>query len=266
MKKFRQARAAIATAAYAVLDTAASAVFGLVYPRGCAACGVVRLDGDGVEAVCRECRDGIRLIGLTRSRCRRCSSPLPRPLEEGEDQPARCRACRNRVLYFKSAVAWAAYSGPVKEMIVRMKREEDRAIAAAIGRETVAVVSGAGFGAEIDCVVAVPAERPIASRHDFNQAEVMASVVARGLRSRHIESALAKVRRTAKQAWLPSTARFPNVKDAFRAVRKRGIRGKTVLLVDDVMTTGATAAECSKALLEGGAKRVYAAAAARAVL
>lgn len=115
-----------------------------------------------------------------------------------------------------------------------------------------------------DCVVPVPLHWTRQWTRGFNQA----ADLAKGL-GLPVVHALARVRRTTTQTALPSARRRANVKDAF-AIRRgyvpRLLRGRTVVLVDDVCTTGATLEACARVLIDAGVREVRAVTAARAVL
>lgn len=111
-----------------------------------------------------------------------------------------------------------------------------------------------------DVVVPVPLHRARRLARGFNQA----ADLARGL-GLPVSQALRRTRNTGSQADLPAARRHANVRGAFRLARRAPIRGASVVLVDDVSTTGATLEACGRALLEGGAREVRALIAARAV-
>lgn len=96
----------------------------------------------------------------------------------------------------------------------------------------------------------------------YNPAELLAERVAHVLKRPWTARALVKIRKTKPQMELPRTERLKNVEGAFRA-RARWIRNRSLLLVDDVLTTGATANACTQALFEAGAQEVFVAVAGR---
>jgi predicted amidophosphoribosyltransferase len=101
-------------------------------------------------------------------------------------------------------------------------------------------------------------------RRGFNQAERIAATLAAALGIEHVEGALCKVARTRRQSQTPRDARADNVRGAFAAVDTR-LAGLRVILVDDLVTTGATAGACASAILAAGAKVVAVVCFARAL-
>lgn len=109
---------------------------------------------------------------------------------------------------------------------------------------------------EYDCVLPVPLHRTRLRWRGFNQSLLLARGLCGGRRGRLAPWPLARRRATPPQVGLGETERRRNVRDAFVVVRPDSIRGATVLLVDDVMTTGATVDECARVLRRAGARHV----------
>jgi ComF family protein len=97
----------------------------------------------------------------------------------------------------------------------------------------------------------------------FNQSELLARAISRASGKEVLQWALQRTKQTMPQVALDRSRRAENVEGAFHLRRPKRVNGRVILLVDDVMTTGATAEACSRALLEGGAKTVYVAVYAR---
>ncbi len=154
--------------------------------------------------------------------------------------------------------------GSVRQAIHRLKYHRDVALADVLAAQLLALVQALAW--PITLVVAVPLGQQRLRTRGYNQAALLAFPLALGLGVPWARRALARVRETRSQVGLSASERRENVAGAFRAAPDARLRGATVLLVDDVMTTGATLDAAARALLAGGAAEVYAVTVARAVL
>ena len=171
---------------------------------------------------------------------------------------ARCPRCRRRPPLVTLARSIGPYEGALRAIVHALKYD---------GRPTLArhlAVRMRALGAEVldgaDLVVPVPLHASRERARGFNQARELARHLASPL-----ADALTRTRRTAAQADLPAAKRHANVRDAFAIRRGARVKGCTIVLVDDVTTTGATLNACAARLLAAGAKEVRALTAARAV-
>lgn len=223
--------------------------FSLALPPRCAACGAW-----GRVPLCAACERAVRWI--TAPICDRCGRPTEYPVE-------RCRDCRGRRLGFDRARAAALYAGPAREALKAFKLLGERRNATALAAAMVPAASGLGG----DAVTWVPATRRAEAGRGFNPAEEIARRLGEML-GLPAPPMLAKVRETRDQSGLSRTERRANLRGAFAAlgpVTARGPVAARVLLVDDVMTTGATAYACASALKRAGARRVSVVTFARAL-
>ena len=228
----------------------------LIYPRRCLACGGEMEEGRGW--LCGECASKVVPIGD--NTCPRCGKPLG-PYQA---KPAKgCHICRNRPLFFSRAIGAVRYGGPVREMILKLKFGRVAAAAYPLAELLTGTALRERLSEQVDLVVPVPLSRQREWRRGYNQAELLARRLARGLRLKLIPRGLVRVRAARPQAALSPRERRKNLTRAFAARRAQVFRGKRVLVVDDVMTTAATCAECARALKEAGAKKVIAAVVAR---
>jgi ComF family protein len=171
---------------------------------------------------------------------------------------ALCPRCRRREPLVALARAIGPYEGALRAIVHALKYD---------GRPTIARhlaarmrLAGAEVLADADVAVAVPLHRSRERARGFNQAREIARHL--GL---PIADALTRTRRTPSQADLPAARRHANVRGAFEWRRSADVRGRVVVLVDDVSTTGATLNACAGPLLDAGATEVRALTAARAV-
>ena len=238
-----------------------SELLNLVFPPlpGCPFCGRVGENGE----ICSSCRQEI--IDFQRHpRCNRCgraqtgkklsfsSGKILDPL----DKPFNCADCLNREKNFELARAIGTYEGCLKEIIHKFKFKRQRYLAQFLGPLLVDVFWTCPAYQEGQVVVPVPLTPSRLRERGFNQAELLAREVARAL-NLPLHSALVKVRETTPQTSLKREQRMDNLKEAFKVEEPFLIAGRAVLLIDDVFTTGATVGECSRVLINAGAKEVY---------
>ncbi len=115
---------------------------------------------------------------------------------------------------------------------------------------------------KIDLLVPVPLQRKRLQQRSYNQALLLARVVAKIRKLPVDNDLLVKVRETESQQGLSAKERVKNLQGAFKL--EKNVSGQNILLIDDVMTTGATVAACSRTLIEGGANHIYVAVIGRA--
>jgi ComF family protein len=213
----------------------------------------------GRVPVCLSCLSSLRPLEAA-DICASCGLPLESPAPHPaarEDQ--RCGLCRGERA-FDIARACGVYEGSLRSLIHLLKYRKMTPLAIPLAERMRGLIGALG---PVDVVVPVPLYRSRLWGRGFNQALTLSRLIARpaGL---PLSNALCRRKRTRPQAGLSHGARRRNVEGAF-AVRDRGaIRGKRVLLVDDVMTTGATATACAKVLKRAGAVSVAVLTAARA--
>lgn len=250
-------QASLRQAVLALGDAAAflgRGALGLVYPPHCFACGRDTA-GAGGGPLCPACLARVRPVETA---CPACGTPRgPHAPDEG-----RCDSCRNRALHFETACGAFHYEDPVRRLLHRLKFEGLQAAAGPLARLALERLRRLPFVTELDAVVPVPMHWLKRARRGHNPSELIARELASGL-GLPFAQPLVKVRATAAQMELLRARRLENPKGAFRARRRRALEGRAVLLVDDVMTTAATVAECARALREAGVARVFAFAVAR---
>ncbi len=226
-----------------------------LYPRICPGCG--RASDRAGRCICWDCFGRIEVLdgGL----CALCGNPLtgnPR-------SDFICALCRQNKPSFDRARSGALFSGIMRSVLHDFKYNNALWLTADIS-DIIEGVLSVGFDVNsIDLVVPVPLFRTRERERSYNQAQVLAVELAERLDRRLDTRSLKRVRATETQTRFNAAQRRVNIKDAFAVVRTQWIRGRTILLVDDVMTTGATLSECSAALKRGGARTVYAVSAAR---
>jgi ComF family protein len=223
------------------------AATGIVYPPSCIACHAAVGEA---QALCAACWAGIGFI--ERPYCERLGTPFAVDLGAGLLSPAAIAD----LPVFARARAVCRFDGAARDLVHRLKYGDRLELALTLGR----MMSQAGreLVAETDLVVPVPLHRTRLWGRRFNQAAALAEVVARLNRLPLAAQGLARVKRTRQQVGLTRTQRAENLQGAFRvadAMRPR-IESRRILLVDDVLTTGATVNAAARALLRAGARSV----------
>ncbi len=199
--------------------------------------------------MCKECLSAPE-PGTAEHFCTLCNTPFANrfPL----DEHGVCAACRSGLRGFDSAASFGAYEGTLRTLIHLFKYAGMKPLVKPLGRYLErAIPVDSGF----DIVVPVPLHWRKRWKRGFNQAELLAREVA-GRRGFQMVRALRRVKASDAQAGLSKTARRSNVQGAFQVRQSPTLAGQRVLLVDDVMTTGATAGACARALKRAGAKSV----------
>jgi ComF family protein len=227
----------------------AAALVDLVFPPSCLAC---RKAIDTTGALCPPCWSAIRFI--ERPFCERLGTPFATDLgAEGLLSPD---AIANPPVYARARAVAHFDDGPARSLVHRLKYGDRLELARTMG----AWMARAGdeLLTEADVLVPVPLHRGRLARRRFNQAALLAAHVSRRTGVPVDAFALSRVKPTPPQVGLTRTQRAANVQGAFRVdAEMRGqIAGKAVVLVDDVLTSGATINAASRAVLRGGAKRV----------
>jgi ComF family protein len=180
--------------------------------------------------------------------CASCRTPFVNEFPLAPD--GRCALCRNGLRGFDFAYCYGSYDGPLKDLVHLYKYGRVQALS---GHFTKWLAAALPLDASYDVVVPVPLHWRRRWHRGFNQAALLGRGIAkaRGIRFANL---LSRKRWTGSQASLANSDRRANVSGAFRV---RGeLKGLRVLLIDDVMTTGATASACASTLKRAGAKSV----------
>jgi ComF family protein len=238
------------------------AALDLVFPPFCVICRH-RLGAGRRDPLCGPCWVALERIGPPM--CARCGRPFPR-LDVAAVAPAqRCGDCRRRPPAFTAARAAARYGDTVREALHAFKFDRRRALAAPLGDLLAEIPLGALATGGIDVVVPVPLHPSRERERGFNQAALLARRAARVWGLPLAADALGRAVPTATQTALAGRERQDNVRGAFTVRRPEAVAGRRVGLVDDVLTTGATAGECARCLHDAGAAAVVVLTVARAV-
>ncbi len=175
-----------------------------------------------------------------------------------------CGQCRGRKQLFRAARAIGPYAGALRKAVLQAKHAAYEPLAEALGHVLAARIQQTPFAEPLDGVVAVPMHWLKRVWRKTNPEASIGRVVARQLGLEYLGGTVVCRRYLQRQSMLNSAERKKNVRGAYQASRFAKVAGKRLLLIDDVMTTGATAHECTRALLDAGATSVFVATVARA--
>lgn len=234
------------------------AAFRFVFPPSCPRCHVdvepQAFDSTGsliAPFLCRSCAGDV--LPPPGNRCRRCGVPLGPyiPSDSG------CVWCCSHQFHFERVIRLGLYDESMRLACLRIKSSTQAPLAAALANLLWLTEREELTAAAVDLVVPVPQflTRRLARPH--HAAETISRVLAERLGRPHHRRLLRKIRFTADQSDLTAAERRINLKDAFAVwPHARWLIGKTVLLVDDILTTGSTANECARTLRRAGARQV----------
>jgi ComF family protein len=234
-----------------VLRSALNALLDLLLAPMCLACECALDTGDRARLVCRRCR--ARLRALPHPCCPRCGASLMRT---GATPAAVCGECARWPAVLRTARSTCLMLPPADRIVHQLKYGGWPALARPMAERMLQIPLPAEVNEEVQLVVPVPTSAARRRARGYNQAELLAREYAR-LRGLRLLCALHRQRTAETQTALQPLERAANVAGAFRlADHVAGIEGEHILLIDDVLTTGATAAECAKALAAAGARCV----------
>ena len=211
-----------------------------VYPPACGGC-----EKPGVRW-CAECQ--AQITRPDAHLCPLCSRPQPDPFG------GICSTCQQSNSGCADIRSWAIFQGPVREAIHRLKYKGDIGLSETFTTKLVELLVELNW--KVDIVTAVPLSRQRLKQRGYNQAGLLGWPLAKALCVPYASQAIVRIRNTGSQVGLSIRERQDNVNGAFSAHPRLG-RGKNVLIIDDVLTTGATMQACARALLEAGANSVY---------
>jgi ComF family protein len=224
----------------------AGAALNTLYPPTCLAC---RAATAAHGALCPRCWNAMRFI--ERPFCERLGTPFEQDLGAGLLSP---QAMADPPVFARARAVARFEDGPVRTLAHRLKYSDRAELARPIACWMTR--AGADILAEADLLTPVPLHPLRLWRRRFNQAASLTREISRQTGKPCDLAALLRVKATASQVGLSRAQRAENVQGAFRAADGAPVRGRNIVLVDDILTSGATANAASRALLRAGAKRV----------
>lgn len=217
----------------------------LVFPRRCPICDAVMAYGE-----CGICDRHKTLPYVTEPACMKCGKEL------SESELEYCEDCRRHTRSFERAYPVFRYEEPVASSVLAIKYHNKREYVDYYGSLLAERIRKAGIADRIQIILPVPVHKNRRKKRGYNQAELLADVVGRQLDIPVDKMHLLRVSETAPQKELSPLERANNIKQALE-VKALPAEWKTVLLIDDIYTTGATVQACTEALQEAGVDRVY---------
>lgn len=217
-----------------------------IYPPRCAACST-----PGVR-LCSACTTSIKVIDQQRV-CPMCGIP--------QTTTELCQECATVSPAFTALRSWGLYEGALREAIHKLKYRNDLGVSEELARPLSALLTGTGW--HVDLISPVPLSRKRLKTRGYNQAAMIARWVSFTNRIPFYPGVMVRSKDTISQVGLSGEERRLNVLEAFEA-NPAIATGKSILVIDDVATTGATMQACALALLKSGASHVYGLTLARA--
>lgn len=220
----------------------------LIFPPSCLGCGSRLYCGDH-RAICQECRDNLKRIAEPLCVC--CGCTLPNFRSSGDHW---CGDCLSQPPYYTMLRSLFFYESPIPDLLKQFKFHHDMVAFDGIG-ELVLPFDFSAFEC-CDLILPVPLHTNRLWERGFNQSFLLAKLFFPKSTGKIFPDVLQRVRHTVPQTTLSGLERRKNLSDAFSVTEDDAIKGRVICLVDDVYTTGTTVNQCSRALIEAGAKEI----------
>jgi len=211
-----------------------------MFPPCCAGCG------EWGERYCKTCFANTKTINT--HICQICGEPI------GLESGSMCDRCKTTEIYFTAVRSWALFDDPLKFAIHKLKYQRNIGLGEVLAAPLARLLFDNYWG--IDLITAIPLDMDRKKERGFNQSVLLARPLSWISNIPFYENAVTRSRNTRSQVGLSRDERKENMSGAFRSDTKI-VKGKSILVIDDVITTGSTINACSKALIESGVKKVY---------
>jgi competence protein ComFC len=235
---------------FAVLEYFFQGFVSLVYPPYCLICQKSLTNRSLNEVLCPECSSKIRLN--IPPFCPKCSRHL------GKDPNyARCNSCQIFEQQFDFAWSACLYTDPLKDLIHSYKYHQKTLLRHTFSNLITGFIHRYNFDInQFDLIVPIPLHNTRLRERGYNQSELLAKNLSKKFNISLSINNLIRTRNTQTQTKLGQKERWTNIHQAFKIKNLKLFEGKNILLVDDLLTTGATASEAASALKESGANKV----------
>jgi ComF family protein len=242
-----------------MFDNLIHGLIDLLYPKVCVACRKSLKNISSVDnVVCCGCWEKIKRN--LPPFCRSCGRHLENPsLYAGRGVVKHiCPACIRSKLHFDRAFSACTYEGIIRNLIHEFKYGGKDYLGMALSKLMIEFIKEynvpVGY---VDYIVPVPLYKTRLREREFNQAQVLSRHIASEFNKATLDGCLIRHRSTRTQTELENSARMENVKGSFSLTNNEAIKGKSLLLIDDVLTTGATASEAAAVMKSAGANIVF---------
>ena len=243
------------------MGTFGGAIASVLFPSECRLCDALLTRATRLP-ICDPCLQSFPQLPV--HVCERCGQPWSLEAAE-EDSSASCRECRERGFAFHAARSFGLYQGGLARAIVLLKYEQLEPLGIWFARSLQEVVRNLPEKFAADLIVPVPLHRTRQKERGFNQVDLFGRPLARRLRLPYRPVLLKRERPRPEKHLLHYEERWEAVRGAFAIREGSQVDNSRILLLDDVMTSGATLDACSRALRDAGAKSVLGLTIARAV-
>lgn len=227
-------------------------VLDLFYPRTCLHCNCNLNDACEVY-LCHTCNEQISYVKDTY--CIRCGATLGPYVTLKEDEG--CSRCKGKKFHFDTVTPITHFNGVIKALIHKFKYAKLRFLCHTLNDVVTSHSPLRSIVQDVDIIVPVPLHWLKKFHRGFNQSELLSRSIQRHFLKPVSVRNLCRIKNTVSQTYLSKSKRQENVRNAFMVRRPDLFTGRTILLVDDVLTTGVTASECSRKLKEAGAGVVH---------
>jgi ComF family protein len=235
-----------------ILRSALDAVTSVLFPAPCRICDQILANASRIP-ICNHCLDSFEAIVPPFCQC--CGRPFASPIASQATWPL-CRLCRLEFFAFDRARSFAIYNDTLFDAIVLMKYEEVTRLGHWFAERIARCVARELDEWRVDAVVPVPLHPGRQRERGYNQAELIARPLAKRLGARVDTRLLTRTKPRPAQLLLSRSERWKSVRGAYATPGGAKVDNLRILLVDDVMTTGATLDACARALKKAGASRV----------
>jgi ComF family protein len=235
-----------------VLQNFVKSFVDLVYPPSCAACNkpLPRIAMD--SSVCLSCWSQIKMNRPPF--CHACGRQMSRK----DFSKNMCGRCARTPMAFDRAYSVCVYDGPIKTLIQAFKYKDKQHLGKVLSKLPIDFIKEYAIPIQyMDYLVPIPLHSVKLREREFNQADILCREIGAAFGKTVLYNNLFRYRATNAQATLEPHQRFLNVRGSFAVTEKESLRGKNIMLIDDVLTTGATASDAARSLKDAGANIVF---------